>query len=170
MVIVSIKEKLVKVMVGYDSTYGNTEKIARSIASGFAATDEVKVMRVNEISAAGLNNFQLLVIGSPTLGGRASQPVQQLLAAIPDKHLRGIGVAAFDTRISAKDVGRGLRLLMKIINYAAPRILKILTNKGGQAISSPEGFIVMGREGPLAEGETERASVWLKTLTGKKVG
>jgi hypothetical protein len=39
--------------------------------------------------------------------------------------------------------------------------------KGGELIAPPEGFFVQGTEGPLKEGELERASDWAKQILAK---
>ncbi len=53
---------------------------------------------------------------------------------------------------------------MKMGGYAAPRIVEALKKKGGNLVVPPEGFLVKDREGPLKEGELERAATWAKGL------
>lgn len=152
-----------KILVVYDSVYGNTEKIAR--AMGTAGTDDVKVRRAGETDTGELEGIDILIVGSPTQGFRAIKPVQDFLGKIPGKALTGKAVAAFDTRISGGEAGRGLRLLMKVGGYAAPRIAQALEKKGGKLIVPPEGFFVKDSEGPLLDGEEERAAGWVKEIT-----
>jgi len=45
-----------------------------------------------------------------------------------------------------------------VFGYAAGRIAGNLKRKGGTLIASTEGFFVTGSEGPLKEGELERAA------------
>ncbi|MBA7705071.1 hypothetical protein ES703_113895 [subsurface metagenome] len=72
-------------------------------------------------------------------------------------------MAAFDTRISPTDVNsRFLNILVKLFGYAAKPIADKLERKGGELIISPEGFFVKGTEGPLKDGELERAVDWAK--------
>ena len=59
-----------KALIVYDSVYGNTEKIAKAI--GGAITGEVRVLRVDESNSAELESIDLLIVGSPTQGGRLS--------------------------------------------------------------------------------------------------
>jgi len=92
-----------KALIIYDSLYGNTEKIARAI--GDAITGEVKVLRVNEASPSGLANIDLLIVGSPTQGGRPTPAVRDFLNEAPERLLQGVNVAAFDTRLQKKLVG-----------------------------------------------------------------
>ncbi|MFA6553063.1 MAG: flavodoxin domain-containing protein [Patescibacteria group bacterium] len=151
-----------KSLVIYDSQFGNTEKIARAI--GQALEVETKVVRPNETNAAEVQSARLLIVGSPTQGGRATLSVQNLINSIPALGLQNIKVAAFDTRFEAKNHGLFIRLLVKTIGYAAEKISKMLANKGGQMAVTPEAFFVMDKKGPLKEGELERAAEWAKKL------
>jgi len=155
-----------KILIVYDSTYGNTERIAKAI--GGAITGEVKVLRVSEVSPSALESIDLLILGSPIQGFRPTKAVQALIDSVPGDTLKGISVAAFDTRLPAAERGRGLRLLLSIGGYAAPRMAQALKKKGGNLIAAPEGFFVKEREGPLAEGELERAAAWAKEIASAK--
>ncbi len=143
-----------KTLIVYDSVHGNTEKIAKAI--GDATTGEVEVLRVGEVKSSELKTFDLLIVGAPTHGGRPTQAIRDLLDKVPGNALQGTNVAAFDTRLPAKWV--------RIFGYAAPRIAGTLKKKGGTLIGSPEGFFVEGTEGPLREGELERAALWAKEI------
>jgi len=151
-----------KALVVYDSMYGNTEKIARSIGS--AITGDVKVLRISEVNPSELESIDLLIVGSPTQGFRPTKPVQTLIKNMAGETLKGITVVAFDTRFAESDVGTGLRLLINMGGYAAPYIAKELKKKGVNLAVPPEGFFVKGKEGPLKEGELERAAAWAKGI------
>ena len=141
-----------KALVVYDSAYGNTEKIARAI--GGASAGEVKVLRPGEVNPSDLASLDLLIVGSPTQGGRATPAIQEFLSKIPSNALKNVSVASFDTRYSIP--------LGKLIGFAAGPIANSLKDKGGHLAAQPEGFIVKGKEGPLREGELERAALWAK--------
>jgi flavodoxin len=147
-----------KALIVYDSVYGNTEKIARAIAEAITPSGEVKVLRASEASPSELASIELLIVGSPTHGGRPTPSVHNFLNKVPKLH--GINVAAFDTRITTKFV--------KVFGYAAGRIANNLKKKGGILIASPEGFFVTGGQGPLKEGELERAAGWAKGILESK--
>jgi flavodoxin I len=149
-----------KALIIYDSLYGNTEKIARAIAEAITPSGEVRVLRTGEANPAELASVDLLIVGSPTHGGRATPAVQGLLNKIPKLSLQGIKVAAFDTRRSTK--------LVAVFGYAAGRIARNLETKGGALIASPEGFFVTATKGPLKEGELERAAAWAKGILETK--
>ena len=157
-----------KAFIIYDSTYGNTEKIAHAIGQGLAG--EIKLMRIGEAKPAQLKTCDLLIVGSPVHGGRATPELDEFIKQIPENSLDGVSVAAFDTRFEAEEQGVGLRILMRVIRYAAPRIAKALVKKGGILVADPEGFIVENKEGPLRQGELERATKWATQLSiAKKV-
>ena len=132
-----------KALVIYDSTYGNTEKIARAIGEAIGG----QVYLVSEVNPAILNGFDSLFIGSPTHGGWFTEGIRDLLIASPA--LEGVSVAVFDTRTKKS-----------LFGFAAPRIARSLEKNGGKLAAPPEGFIVLGTQGPLLDGELERAAKW----------
>lgn len=147
-----------KVLIVYDSTHGNTGEIAGAI--GKALPGDVKVVRPGEVNYAELGSIDLLVVGSPTLGGRPTPAVQEFLNKIPRDALKEVNAASFDTRFSAKWV--------KIFGYASDKIAASLKTKGVKAFLSTEGFFLKRKEGPLDPGEPERAADWAKRLVGSK--
>jgi flavodoxin I len=149
-----------KALIVYDSVYGNTEKIASAIAEAITSPDEVKVLRAGEVNPSELASFDLLIVGSPTHGGRPTPAVQEFLNKV-SKLSQGVNVAAFDTRVASK--------FARVFGYAAGRIARNLKGKGGTLTASPEGFFVTSTKGPLKEGELDRAAGWAKgMLQGKK--
>ncbi len=149
-----------KALIVYDSVYGNTEKIAKAI--GGALTGDVKVLRVDEVNVSELKAIDLFIVGSPTQGGRPTPAIRDFLSRVPESFLKDTSVAAFDTRISMKLVG--------IFGYAARRIASNLKGKGATLVASPEGFFVKGANGPLREGELERAASWAREIVKRLQG
>lgn len=157
-----------KTGVVYGSMYGNTEKVARAIAGAITASDGVTALRAGEANPADMESAGLLIVGSPTQGGRATPAIQEFISKIPAGGLENVRVTAFDTRFSAQEKGIGLRLLMGLLGYAAGRIANSLQAKGGSLAAPPEGFIVEDKEGPLKEGELERAAGWALRAVGQQ--
>jgi flavodoxin I len=147
-----------KTLVVYDSVHGNTEQIARAI--GDAVGGDVEILHAGAADASALKAVDLLFVGAPTHGGRASPGMKGFLEKVQGSALDGIDVAAFDTRLTAGWV--------RIFGYAAGRIGKTLEKMGGTLIASPEGFFVKGTEGPLKEGELERAAQWAEEIVRGK--
>lgn len=139
-------------LVVFDSNYGNTKTIAETIAAGLGhGTVAVSVVGLNPESLAGV---ELLVVGSPIIGWKPSERMQAFLAGLGHGALRGIQAAAFDTRV---------RLF--IHGDAAGKISHALEKAGARIVAKPQGFIVEGKEGPLAVGEVEKAAAWADSIT-----
>jgi len=144
-----------KALVVYDSKHGNTEQIAQSMGRAIGA----QVLQVGQVDAADLTGLDLLIVGSPTHGGWFTEGIRDLLGAC--SALGGMDVAAFDTRTAT--------IWNRILpfGYAAPRIARDLEKSGGHLVAPPEGFVVLGMEGPLREGELRRAAEWAKGVAGQ---
>jgi len=154
-----------KVLVVYDSAYGNTEKIAQAIGSALGAPPDVEVRRAGDVQPAQLAGLRLLVVGSPTQKFTLLPAVGDFLQRIPKDGLRGIRVAAFDTRANLDEVNSSLlRTLAGWFGFAAEKIAGRLKKKGGTEAGPPGTFFVKGTEGPLAEGELERAAAWARGI------
>ena len=134
-------------LVVFDSAAGNTERIANTIAAGIGPS--AKAIRINSPEAIQLEKTSLLIVGSPTYGGRPTEGMLKYLngLSLPSKTLK---VATFDTRLKMK--------LTKLFGYAADKMETHFKEKGIMIKGKPEGFIVKGRNGPLSEGELERAN------------
>jgi len=145
-----------KALVIYDSTFGNTEIIARAIAA--ALGEGVPAVKAAAVPPADLENLDLLVVGAPTNGGRATPPMNIFLKGLDGLAVKGVAFATFDTRTVQKWVS--------IFGYAAKRIHKQLEKLGGKSAAPPEGFFVTGTKGPLKDGEEERAAAWARGMTG----
>lgn len=156
-----------KALVIYDSVFGNTEKVARAIADGLAAGAMVDLLRPEQANPEQLNEWDLLVVGSPTRGFRPTEDLAALLNRIPAKALKDKNVAAFDTRLKADELdSAGLRFIVRTGGYAAKRIADRPKKAGGHLVAAPEGFYVEDTEGPLKLGELERTAQWATEFLG----
>lgn len=151
-----------KALVVYDSFFSNTEKIAQAIGQAISADEVLPVGKVIPDHLAGLD---LLVVGSPTRSFNASPAIIEMLKAIPQNGLKGIKVAAFDTRFPDSVIAetKPLAFFVKLWGRAAfadKHIEDLLKKKGGELLAPSVGFYVTGTEGPLMDGEIERATHW----------
>ncbi|MBN2589675.1 MAG: hypothetical protein JXA96_07425 [Sedimentisphaerales bacterium] len=157
-----------KALIIYESFFSNTEKIAKAISEGFDSSVEVEVCKVGDVKPEQLKVIDLLVVGAPTRAFRPSPGVSGFLKSIPANSMQGIKAASFDTRIAIEDIKiRFLRFMVKLFGYAAEPISKKLRKKGAEIVIAPEGFCVKDTEGPLKEGELERAAAWSKQIIEK---
>jgi flavodoxin len=154
-----------KTLIVYDSVYGNTEKVAQAIGAALPAAAGAEVLKAADAGKENLAGVNLLFVGSPTQAFRPLKPVTTFIRGLPGGSLKGVRVAAFDTRMDVKKVNNAvLTFFESIFGYAAKPIADGLAKKGGQPAAEPEGFFVEGSEGPLREGELERAKEWGKNI------
>ena len=67
----------------FDSRYGNTEKIARSIEAGIReAGVETECLNARDVKVDSLKENDLICIGAPTEGFTASKPIKDFIAKL----------------------------------------------------------------------------------------
>nr|WP_281389664.1 flavodoxin domain-containing protein [Pelagibacterium limicola] len=152
------------VFIVYDSTYGNTEAIAQAMAAELAGTHSVRVASVTEAGTT-LRGVTALIVGSPTHAFRPTPAILDFLNALDGTALSGLAAAAFDTRIAPVEIKPAvLRWVLDVAGYAADVIHRKLEARGCRMATQPAGFCVTGTEGPLVEGELERAKGWARNV------
>ena len=154
-----------KILIIYDSFFGNTANIARAIGEALSPKNQVEVVRISALKPEQLTGVDLLIVGSPTRAFRPTKPIVKFLKNLPNGALKNVQVAAFDTRINpAEGNSRFLNICVKLFGYAAGPLARLLVRKGGRQICEPAGFFVKASEGPLKEGELQRATEWVKNV------
>lgn len=147
-----------KALVVYDTKFGNTERLARVIAETLSVDEPVSVLPAMAASPVDLEDVELLVVGGPTQAHGLSEGLKSFFDRLLAPEIRGLPAATFDTRLTWP------RLLS---GSAAAAAHKRLTKLDAQLLMPPESFLVQGSEGPLVEGEIERARVWATDLLAK---
>ena len=151
-------------LVVYFTQFGNTRKIAEAIAEVLAGAGEARVISLDTLAAAALQDANLVVVGSPTHYQNLPKQVRATLDTLPKRALRGKQVAAFDT--SLEMWGPLMRMT------AAHRLLPRLGKLGGKKVVRPETYFVTRGEVPesgerldaLCEGELDRARAWAASI------
>ncbi len=154
-------------LIIYDSVFGNTAKIAWAIGNALQEHLIVDVRIVGEVLPEHLDGIKTLIVGSPTRRFKATSALDQFLKQIPAGELTGVHIAAFDTRLIPDEGKKNIILafMVKLFGYAGEKISRQLVQLGGTEIVPPQGFLVSGMEGPLQEGELEKAAAWaIKTI------
>jgi len=137
-----MEESVTKAIVVFDSKFGNTEKVARALASGIEeAGVPVDCVRCGEARADHLKPYDLLAIGGPTQYGTVSKPLAKFLEELSRVDLAGKRGFAFDTRYADPRAGS-----------AAEGIEAHLRERGVRILRPHASAIVLGGEGPLEEG------------------
>jgi len=141
-----------KTLVLYDSRFGNTEQIARTIAQSLATYGEATALRITSTQPVELSGVDLLIVGSPTQGFQPTQAMEAYLATLTPASVQHAKVACFDTRFHGR--------LMS--HSAAPAIARTFQRLGVTLLVPPESFYVRAwqQAGPLVEGERARAASW----------
>jgi flavodoxin len=150
---------LVNVLIVYFSQFGNTKQVAEAIGETLRKAGSVRVLNADQLAASDLDGTDVLIAGAPTHVANLPKELRLILEALPDRVLEGVRTAAFDTSYkmnwfvrfftAAKPLGRRLRKL------------------GGRRIVPPMSFFVVGKEGPLYEGEMERAEAWAEAILAR---
>ena len=140
-------------VVVYESQYGNTQRIAEAIARGLGG--DARAVHASAFSPATLEPGALLVVGSPIVGWKPLEGLGAWLDALGPGSLDGVRTAAFDTRVK-----------LFIHGDAAKKIEHALEAAGGQRAAEPTWYYVKGTEGPLLDGELEKAEAWGRQLAG----
>lgn len=155
-----------KVFIIYDSVFGNTEKIAQAMRNALETRAEVTLAKVSEVSPGQMKGSDVVIVGSPTRAFRPTQDVQKFLKSLTPADLSGVRAASFDTRIALDDTSSGfLRLMIKFFGYADKPIATALQKNGATLALPSAGFCVTASEGPLKDGELERAAAWVAGIS-----
>src|SRR5215208_6941350 len=146
---------MMNALVVYDSQYGDTQRIAQAIADTLGEFGEARAVRLDPTQPVQLQGVDLFILGCPTQGWRPTPAIQSFLEELSSEELRGLTVACFDTRF---------RLPRLMTGSAAKVMARTLQEKGGSLLVEPESFFVKSTEGPLRNGELDRAAAWVRML------
>lgn len=150
------------ISIVYDSVYGNTAKVAGAIGEELERDNTVRLLTVQEAQTADFTGADLLIVGSPTRGFRPTPGISEFIEGL-DKC--PAAVAVFDTRIDLETVNpQPLRWVIDVGGYATSRMTSAVERHGLQLRGQPAAFLVSGTEGPLKDGELDRARSWSRGL------
>jgi flavodoxin len=152
------KEKTMNTLIIYDSNFGNTAQLAQTMADKQGEHGTARIASANEADLTEVKEIDLLLVGGPTQRHGLSPSMKTLLEGFPRRTLQRIHAGAFDTRYHMSAWKSG---------SAAHGIASKLKRAGASLIVEPESFFVAEREGPLEEGELERAAIWAEEIYQK---
>jgi flavodoxin len=143
----------VKILIVYDSQFGNTEKVAKAIAATFGKKDDVKVAKVDTVKPEDMKELDILIVGSPIHAWGPTKAIKSFVKSLKPEALSGVRAAAFDTGYPSRMAGS-----------AAPKVEKALSKAGCSIVAPAMKFAVTGNKGPLADGELDKATAWAKEI------
>ncbi len=154
-----------KGLVVYDTSYGNTKKIAETIAETLKESGiEVDLFRVKDVKKLSAMDYAFLVLGSPTRFGTMSFTIRSFLGKLKSEEWMNKSFAAFDTE-NPENVEHA-RIEKKEWS-AAEKIAEKLTEKKMNQLLPVLKALVIGQKGPLVDGEIERTKGYAKELATK---
>ncbi len=169
-----------RAVVVHESLFGNTAAVGAAVATGLRLQGyEVTTTAVGDARANTALDADLLVVGAPTHAfslsrastradavrqgapaERASTGLREWLGALrPGEASRAPAVAVFDTRVAK---------VRRLPAAAGPTAARLLRQRGLRLVGKPVPFLVEDTQGPLCDGELERARDWGRAL-GKAV-
>lgn len=141
-------------LVIYDSTFGNTKAVAEEIVNNLDGN--AKTLSVKNFHVADLAGIDLVIWGSPINGWKPTVATIEALNELPEKIFQGLRFTTFDTRVK-----------MFLHGDAKDHMAEKIRSLGGKPIAKPKEFYVKGKDGPLVEGEIEKAGQWARQISGK---
>jgi menaquinone-dependent protoporphyrinogen IX oxidase len=160
-----MKESMkMKGIVVYDTSYGNSKEIAETIAETLKESEiEVDLFYVKKVKLYG-KDYDFIIVGSPTKWGTMSFTMKRFLGKIKSEEWANKPFAAFDTELpdnieKTETEGKDWS--------AAEKIAEKLTEKNLKQIIPVLKAVVLGKKGPLKDGEIERTKDYTKELVIK---
>jgi menaquinone-dependent protoporphyrinogen IX oxidase len=151
-----------KGIVVYDTSYGNTKKIAETIAETLKESGiEVDLFDVKDVKKLSSKDYSFLVLGSPTKFGTMSFAIRFFLGKVKSEEWMNKPFAAFDTE-NPENIERA-RIENKEWS-AAEKIAERLRDKKMNQLLPVLKAAVLGQKGPLVEGEIERTKEYANRL------
>ncbi len=135
-----------KVIVVYESKYGNTKLVAETIAEGMREVEgtEADVSEVKRVDLSKVPDYDAILVGSPTHIGEPTRGIKKFIGKLGKLPLEGKFFAAFGTYLLGKSFEQATKKLEKRIRDKVP----------GAKLAAPGLSIkVQGMKGPISEGE-----------------
>lgn len=151
-----------KTLVVYDTLYGNTGLLARVIANRLP---DVTLVHVESLTPDHIAQAELIFMGSPSRGYNATKRLRQAVETLPKSALKAKSAAVFETRLKvSRHMPKILRYVLKNTGWGDAKLDAMLLRKGAKLISPLGIFYVSTQEGPLKDGETDKAELWAKQI------
>jgi len=149
-----------KGIVVYDTSYGNTKKIAETIAETLKESGiEADLFNVKDVKKLVAKDYDFLVLGSPTRFGTMSFTIRLFLRRVKSEEWMNKPFAAFDTEnpenIEKKEWSAAEKIAERLRDEKMKQLLPVLK------------AVVLGQKGPLQECEIDRTKDYARELAIK---
>ena len=136
---------MTKVIVVYESKYGNTKLVAEAIAEGMKQVKGIETVlsELKEVDPNKIPDYDAILVGSPNHFGGSTRNVKKFIDKLGKLNLKGKPFAVFDTYLG-KAIEKAVKKMEKQINK---KVLGLKLAAPGLSIK------VQGMKGPILEGE-----------------
>jgi flavodoxin len=147
---------MVKVIIIYESKYGNTKLVAESIIEGMReiAVTETSIKELKEVDPNQLVVFDMILVGSPNHIGNATRGIRKFINILGKVNLEGKLTAVFDTYIG-RDFEKAVKKMEKEISKKVP---------GLKLVAPGLSIRVDGIKGPITEVELAKGKEFGRTI------
>ncbi len=148
-----------KVIVVYDSKYGNTKLVAETIAAGMREVEgmETVVSGVKEVDLSRIPNYDAILLGSPNHLGGPTGGIKKFIDKLGKLPLEGKKFAVFDTYLG-KDFEKVVKKMERRISEKVP---------GLKPVAPGLSIRVQGMKGPISEGELPKCREFGKRIAAQ---
>lgn len=139
---------MAKVIVIYESKYGNTKLVAEKIVKVMTEVSGVEAVLkgLKEVDQNQLAEFDAILVGTPNHMGSATRSIRKFIDNLGKLNLEGKIAAVFDTYLGG-DFEKAVKKMEKQINQKVP---------GLKLVAPGLSIRVEGMKGPITEGELSK--------------
>jgi len=139
---------------------GVTDSVARAVARAVDWSYEHYARPANEVDPGEIRTPSVIFLGGPTHRREMGESLRIFVERMPDRMIAQSLFAAFDTRFHDSPIVTG---------SSARHIQRAVEGRGGRNLVPGESFFVIRRDGPLRDGEVERARMWASGVIASAV-
>ncbi|MFX1606006.1 MAG: flavodoxin family protein [Promethearchaeota archaeon] len=116
-----------KVLVAFDTKYGNTETVAKTIVEGIKSAEgiEVALSNMKKVDFKKLDGYDAMLVGCPTHFGGPTRGAKKFIDKLGKLELKGKKIAVFDTYIK-EDFEKSVKKMEERINEKSPGLQLLL--------------------------------------------
>ena len=139
---------MAKVIIIYESKYGNTRQVAQTIGEGIreGQKNEVNMLELGDVDLNIIDDYAVVLIGSPNHIGSPTRGIKKFIEKLGKQDLKEKQVAVFDTCFTG-DYEKAVKRMEEEIRKKAP---------GLQLLQPGLSIIVKGMKGPPVDGEIDK--------------
>jgi len=136
---------LTRVIVVYESKYGNTKRVAETIIEGMGESEGIETVlsELKKIDIEKILDYDVILIGSPNHWGGPTRGVKKFIDKLGKLSIKEKLYAVFDTYLG-KDFEKAVKKMEKRIDERVP---------GLKQIAPGLSIRVQGMKGPILEVE-----------------